>query len=81
MKGLLPVAVPVISKITSAQVVETSVFENYPHPDDHTRQTTYGLLSKGTSWHRPGYENAFNLCLDSVVLVHLLHSVDPHPIK
>ena len=32
-------------KMTSAQVVETSVtnnssFQNYPHPDDHTIQTT-----------------------------------------
>ena len=33
-------------KMTTAQVVETSVtvtnssFQNYTHPDDHTRQTT-----------------------------------------
>jgi len=34
-----------VKKMTSAQVVETSVtnnssFQNYPHPDDHTIRTT-----------------------------------------
>ena len=39
-------------KMTPAQVVETSVtnnssFQNYPHPDDHTIQTT------DTPWFKP----------------------------
>ena len=39
-------------KMTSAQVVETSVtnhssFQNYPHPDDHTIQTTTTICLRG----------------------------------
>ena len=40
-------------KMTTAQVVETSVtvtnssFQNYTHPDDHTRQTTDLFLFLG----------------------------------
>ena len=51
------------SKMTSAQVVETSVtvtnssFQNYTHPDNHTKQTT------GT----PG----FNHFLDADLFVHV----------
>ena len=56
--------------MTSAQVVEMSVtnnssFQNYPHPDDHTIQTTYciyvcgcmqGLRTKflDCDWRRAG---------------------------
>ena len=39
-------------KMTTAQVVEMSVtvtnssFQNYTHPDDHTRQTIKGLVAQ-----------------------------------
>ena len=49
-------------KMTSAQVVETSVivnnnssFQNYTNPDDHTRQTT------DTPGFKPFTENNYNL--------------------
>ena len=39
-----------MNKMTSAQVVETSVtnnssFQNYPHPDDHTIRTTENIMA------------------------------------
>ena len=41
-----------ILKMTSAQVVKTSVtnnspFQNYPHPDDHTRRTHFDTQQSG----------------------------------
>ena len=45
-------------KMTTAQVVETSVtvtnssFQNYTHPDDHTRQTINQTVSHLFIWYR-----------------------------
>ena len=50
--GQLNCHVTITLKMTTAQVVETSVtvknssFQNYTHPDDHTRQTKYDLAER-----------------------------------
>ena len=60
-------------KMTTTQVVETSVtvtnssFQNYTHPDDHTRQTNINFvnlqrillagLGQGSRKHSTGWEN------------------------
>ena len=62
-------------KITSAQVVETSVtnnssFQNYPHPDDHTIRTTLRPNIRPRVQHYYYFVHG-STCVSRFILCHL----------
>jgi len=60
-------------KMTSAQVVETSVannssFQNYPHPDDHTIRTTNKSFVNQACSIKTTHKITYHLWINQVLL-------------